>query len=436
MATRDPPETAERVPGALCRPNSRRTELYLAWLVHEDGRAVWLAEWVEHDDSGRDGPPGHLPLATPLPAPPARPVGSAEALAEALAARFQAHPLANQTTAATAYAEEALAAGADPCEVIRTSLRWAAPGGVARGFGAALSARGAGAYRDGVDLAALRRLARASLVLELTCLDGHSEVYGARCSRATEPLLADAPAVRYPAGKHPGHDGGDHEAVVREYDRLLTGYFREAQRLVDHALALPPERLEASYPVSTPSARKTAEEAVAAVRAALADAPERHLATAVWELTGQPLAAIQPALAEALAARTPPDASAATVREAAAVTARGRFVTTALRALLESDQDLDAIHRARDEEWARRDADDAVRRAELAAREARLGRRIERALDAVLAALLRATLWAFPLVIVIVFALFTLLLRACLHPPARGCDPRISARYSARWTPR
>lgn len=380
------PSTAEEVPGALCRPNSHRTDLLIAWLVDEPSRSVWLADWIDDDRVGPAGDRAYQMLDTLLPEPPARPIATAEALHLALEGRFTAHPLANQVSSAVTYAEEALAAGVDAGEVMRVALRWACPGGVGRALGAALSRGGDNTHED---LASLRRLARACLVLELTTLDAQGSSDRPHVGAATHALLLDAPEVPYPEGKHPRHDGCEQRGVALEYDRLSTLYYRRAQSFAEHVLALPNERFDTPYAYRPPVRLLSSEAAIRAVHLALEGRSESAvkfaLRSAMDGLRGQSYAAIRPTLVWLLSAIAPIEESFHARNALARVASEGKIVCCALQVFLETDQDLEAVARAREEARACAEAErEAGRRAAEEAAEKRLDRRVVNALRWVL----------------------------------------------------
>lgn len=351
----------ERVPGSFSRPNTRKTEICLLWGLGAGERTLYLREHLDYDDSPFDERLcGYLPLVElPELAAPT----TLEELREALEERFDAHPLANQLPECTAIVEHALS-HCDPLDVVRVSARFLCPAGVARGFAAALAGSGQGPFRSAIEPIEIKRLARACMVLQLGLLDLHGS-YGPWAYWAEE-LLEKLPA--YPEGKHASHDGGQHDAVCLEYDRLLSVYLREAALAIERALALEPEKLDArSKHLSLPTDVWTAEQAVAKVHQAFFSERffwESDLADSLEELVGQPFTVVRPVVSGMLAGKIPvslPEGS----RVKPEVLSAGRIILYLLRALWAADLDLrDEIASERDKK-AQQEAERAAREAEL-----------------------------------------------------------------------
>lgn len=184
------PRLTRFVPGSFSVPNTRRSELYLEWGAEDDERRLWLREHLDHD--APSGPPsyGYIELVE-LPEHPH--VRSLVDLEAALAARFEAHPLANQLPGATALVESALAGSTSPLEAAPIAARYLCPAGVARGLGAALGRLEGSAFRQPGDVggAELRAFAPICEVLQLgvlECAAGSGDVVRA--------LLGDVPRSR------------------------------------------------------------------------------------------------------------------------------------------------------------------------------------------------------------------------------------------------
>lgn len=330
------PTIAHWVPGELTRPNSHQSELCLDWGVEADGRRLWLRNYLDFDDSiTPEQAKDYLPLAE-LPALPM--VATAAELEALLRQRFEAHPLANQLYPVVELVDRVLI-DVPPLEVARASARYLCVGGVARALGRALAGTGGGAFRSREDIREIRRVARASLLLELGAL---ACLPPGRAERERALALLDH-VPEYPDGKHSGHDGGNHDDVCLEYDRILCEYLRGVSSCVDRALALPGERLDQVPDPYVPSRVFTPEQALAAVAESPATRPWRYealeLGFALVELCGQPLEAVRPVLAAALSGESPV-APAEHVRITPEGLADPHTVRTMLRVLLATDLDL------------------------------------------------------------------------------------------------
>lgn len=345
------PKLTRLVPGELTRYNTRKSEIVLRWGTEDDGRTLWLREHLDYEDGAfEERLCGYLPLVE-LPDPPdVKGLGDLE---RALRTRFDAHPLANQLPGVVELVERVLP-DSDPLEAARACARNACTAGVARAFAFALGGGSGGPFRSGIEPVELRRLARACLVMQLTDLSCH---LGSSPSEYWARELLDELPV-YPAGKHALHDGGNHDEVCLEYDRLLVAYLREARSAVDRALALPPEKLDArSQQLSLPSAVFTSEEAIAQVTGAIADS-SLYLKLETEELHGQPLSEIAPLLAKLLSGCPPvPPREASLVDDLAT----GYEILRLLDAVAWSDLDLAAEIRAAAEKRAKDEAESAAR---------------------------------------------------------------------------
>lgn len=337
------PNITTWLPGHLCTPNTRKSDLWVDYSAEEDERILWIAWHFDRDDDV--GPPRRNFLeAARIPEP--RPIAALADLTAQFEERLAAHPLAGQLPSTAKLVAEALAV-APPLEVAEAACRGLCAKGFARALAAALEASAGGPYRSAIDGDALRRLARAAGDDILVRVD-------------TSMLRVDE--ISYGMWKRLEHDGTA-EGQTMAYDRAVREALGRRVERIARRLDAAPGELEAAWEPPLPEQIVPLEEALDALEPAFGERPSVHEPyRALRNLCGQPLAGVRPLVAALLGGATSlPTRGGRTVprrRE------EPYLWSAALEILATSDMDLSAQVEARAREQERKAREEAERRAQ------------------------------------------------------------------------
>lgn len=154
------------IPGAISGQNTSRSDYHVDWRANAEQTEIWTTHAIIREGSG---PSASCELVANVPPWPSEGPFTVALLQKTLASRYEAHPLANQLPGALLLVAKVLEGGANPLEVVRSSARYACPGGVCRAFGYLLT------QDPPCDLVTLRRYATACLLLRFNTVAAHSD---------------------------------------------------------------------------------------------------------------------------------------------------------------------------------------------------------------------------------------------------------------------